>query len=66
MKLTYVGPLDRVRVPLPTGGAPEVARGEDINVPDSYAERLLEQPSNWRRASKPAAKPAADKQKESS
>lgn len=50
MKLTYVGPFDSVIVPLPTGGQPEVARGHDIDIPDSFAERLLEQPSNWQRA----------------
>lgn len=62
MRLTYVGPFDSVIVPLPTGGAPEVERGQDIDIPDSHAERLLEQPSNWQRASKPAAaKAAADK-----
>lgn len=66
MKLTYVGPHDAVRVPLPTGGSPEVERGGDIDVPDSYAERLLEQPSNWQRAkTKPAAAKAADKEESS-
>lgn len=59
MKLTYVGPHDRVVVPLPNGGAPEVDHGGVIDIPDSHAERLLEQPTNWQRAGD-AAKPKKD------
>lgn len=60
MKLTYVGPYDRVRVPLPLGGGVECDQGGTVDIPDSHAERLLEQPTNWQRAKKPAAPKAAD------
>lgn len=47
MKLTYVGPFDRVRVPLPYGGEVEVNQGEKVEVPDSLGRVLLEQQANW-------------------
>ena len=54
MKLVYVGPHDTVTVPLPYGGAVEVKHGEAADLPNSLAERLLEQPDNWE---KPKAAP---------
>ena len=59
MKLTYVGPLDGVVVPLPLGGEIDVLPGESADFPDSLAVQLLEQPSNWKAAAK--AKPTDDK-----
>ena len=49
MKLIYVGPHDAVTVALPYGGAVEIKHGENANLPDSLAERLLEQPENWKK-----------------
>jgi hypothetical protein len=45
--IRYIGPIDRVTVPLPTGGALEVDQGEILTVPDDLGERLLEQTTNW-------------------
>lgn len=47
MKLIYVGPFDAVKVPLPTGGEIEAKHGKEVNLPDSLAVKLLEQPDNW-------------------
>jgi hypothetical protein len=59
MRLTYVGGIDEVEVPLPTGGVVACKRGGECDIPDSVAAGLLDQPDNWRRA-KEAAKPKAD------
>lgn len=50
MKLTYVGPYDHVTVPLPLGGRVACERGGQVDVPDSYADQLLAQPTNWQAA----------------
>ena len=61
MKLTYIGPHSGgVTVPLPTGGSMDVPHGEPVDVPDSLAARLLEQPANWQRVAPPKPK-APDK-----
>lgn len=60
MRLRYVGPHDGVELPLPGGSEIVVVRGEAADVtPDEYAERLLEQPSNWELAAKPKIGKAA-------
>lgn len=56
MKLTYVGPFDAVRVPLPYGGEAECPRGGTVEVPDSLGASLLEQKTNWTLAKEPAKK----------
>ena len=50
MKLIYHGPHDAVEIPLPDGQLLYCERGEEIDVPADLGARLLEQPSNWRRA----------------
>lgn len=53
MKLQYIGLFSEVIVAEwidPQGYSKEVARGEAVDIPDEIAERLLEQPANWRRA----------------
>lgn len=69
MKVTYVGPHDAVVIPALDDL--EVKRGETAEVPDDVAERMLEQPGNWRvaagnrergtgnRAAPPSPPPAA-------
>jgi hypothetical protein len=60
MLLRYIGPHDAVEVPLPDGSQPEVKRDEALQVSDrEFAERLLEQVSNWELA-KPAKEKKAD------
>lgn len=49
MRLVYVGPFDRVRVPLAGGREVEASRFEEIDVPRDVAEGLLAQPANFRR-----------------
>lgn len=57
MILQYVGPHDAVLLPLPDGREPIIERGQFTpDLPDVFAESLLEQPTNWRR--KPSAKTA--------
>lgn len=55
MKVQYIGMFEAVIVAEwvdpQTGYSHEVARGESVDIPDEIAERLLEQPANWRRAS---------------
>lgn len=50
MKLTYIGPLGSVSIPLPNGRMVECAHGEICEVPDEIGERLLEQEGNWEQA----------------
>jgi hypothetical protein len=59
MKLIYTGPHDAVEV----DGCDEIAErdGKPIDVDTELGERLLEQPSNWKKAD--AKKAAADKEK---
>ena len=66
MKLTYIGPHSGgVAVPLPTGGTLDAPHGEPVDVPDTLAARLLEQPGNWERATTPKTKAArAETEKE--
>lgn len=47
MEIRYIGPYDRVYVPLPTGGGLEVDQGDVLTVPDDLGEQLLEQATNW-------------------
>lgn len=49
MKVIYVGPHDRVRLPLPGGLEREAVRLQQIDVPADVAKGLLDQPANWRR-----------------
>ena len=66
MKLKYIGPHSGgVAVPLPTGGSLDVPHGEAVDVPDTVAGRLLQQPGNWVKVKpKPADKPPAVNVKE--
>ena len=62
MKLTYVGPHDVVDLDAPAHGFhAQVARGSTVSVPDSLAEQLLEQPTNWVEAPAPEPKHDAPK-----
>ncbi len=66
--LRYIGPHDGVRLPLPKRPDVAVARGETVEVPDSYAGSLLDQPDNWEAVEPPKPKPASkavDEKKES-
>lgn len=58
--LRYVGPFDEVRVPLPTGGEINVARGELGTFPDDLAKGMLDQPVNWEPVKKSEAKKKHD------
>jgi hypothetical protein len=61
MLLRYIGPHDAVEVPLPDGSQPEVEREKTLEVSDrEFAERLLEQTSNWELAKPAKEKPAKD------
>ncbi len=55
MELVYTGPHDAVEVDLPLDQTPTervlVGRGESHDFPSGVANRLLEQPTNWQRAS---------------
>ncbi len=51
MKLQYVGPHDGVTITLPDGREASVDRDCTIDVPTDLAESLLEQATNWQRAS---------------
>ena len=57
MKVVYIGPHDRVVLPMPGGREREVVRLQQIDVPGDVGAALLEQPGNWRSA--PAAKKPA-------
>lgn len=50
MQLRYVGPVDALDVPLPYGGTVTVKRGEEVKLPNSLAEELLKQKTNWEKA----------------
>ena len=54
MRLQYIGMFDEVEVPEfvdpATGYSKLVKRGESVEIPDALAERLLDQPANWRRS----------------
>jgi hypothetical protein len=63
VKLVYVGPHGVVDVPLPHGGWAEARWGEEFDVPDSLGERLLDQPSNWKKAAEPKKATAAEEKK---
>jgi hypothetical protein len=54
MRITYIGHLDGVEVPV-GNAAVTVAHGETVDLPDAVARGLLDQTSQWRRG-KPAAK----------
>lgn len=49
MKLTYIGPLGSVRIPLPNGRSVECAYDESCEVPEDLGQSLLEQEGNWKR-----------------
>jgi len=55
MELRYIGPHDAVEVDLPPDQAPTqrvlIGRGEKHDFPAEVARRLLEQDTNWERAS---------------
>lgn len=50
MHLRYIGPHDEVDVLLPFGGSISVKHGEEAKLPDSLAEELLKQETNWEKA----------------
>lgn len=58
MKIQYIGMFDAVEVPAwrdPQTGYGRVAqRGEAVDIPDTIAEGLLDQPDNWAPAEPPA------------
>lgn len=54
-RIKYTGPFDAVDVP--DAGLEGVAQGAVVEVDDDMADRLLEQPDNWRRAPKPRKRP---------
>ncbi len=56
MRLTYIGGIDSVDVPLEYGGEVTVARGETADFPDELAQRMLEQSDIWKLADAPKAK----------
>lgn len=69
MRIKYIGPHDRVRLPLPSGRSVELAHGDELDLDDeliperdqpALVASLLEQPSNWEQVTaKAAKKPAA-------
>lgn len=52
----YIGPHDGVEVPMPNGTLSTVMHGELLETDGEHAAGLLEQPTNWQAAKKPAAK----------
>jgi hypothetical protein len=57
--LEYVGPHGEVDVPMPLGGWERVAWGDVLTTSEDHANGLLEQPANWKRSGKTAAKKEA-------
>lgn len=51
-RVTYIGGHDAVD--LPEIGVENLARGESLEVDDTYADLLLEQPDNWTAGDPPA------------
>lgn len=51
-KLTYIGPHDEVEVEVAPNKWAEVKNNGTIEVSDQLAEALLEQPDNWKPATK--------------
>lgn len=51
-KLTYIGPHDEVEVEVAPNKWAEVKNKGTIEVGDQLAESLLEQPDNWKPATK--------------
>jgi hypothetical protein len=49
-KLTYIGPHAEVEIEVAPNKWAEVKRNSAIEVGDSLAESLLEQPDNWKPA----------------
>lgn len=47
MKVVYIGPHERVSVPLGYGLELNVSQGESVDVPRDIARELLAQPGNW-------------------
>lgn len=60
MRLTYIGPFDRVAVPVPgsSGWEIECERDGAAEFPDSVAKGLLEQTDNWQKAPAASARSA--------
>lgn len=48
MKLVYIGPHDKVTVPLPGGGQATVERGKVLDTQDGHAKDLMKQHRNWK------------------
>jgi hypothetical protein len=67
MRVKYIGPLDGVRIPLPTGREVGIERGGVLEVSDPLGRSLIEQQANWEQvadqpapaAAAPGKKPAA-------
>jgi hypothetical protein len=55
--IRYVGPIDAVDVPLPSGLVATVERYATVDLPDGLADRLLEQ-TDWVGDDEPYAVPA--------
>ena len=65
--IRYIGPIDAVALPLPSGLVATVERGAAVDVPAELAERLLEQadwalPTPQTKTTKPDADPAPGKE----
>lgn len=63
----YVGPIDAVALPLPSGLVATVERGASVDVPAGLAERLLEQtdwaaPASEEKSAKKTTPPAGGKE----
>lgn len=54
-EVTYIGRHGVVLVPLPVGGEAIAEWGKPFETSEEHAKKLLEQPENWKRASKPSA-----------
>ena len=54
--LNYIGRHGVVIVPMPLGGETTVTWAQVFTTTEEHAEALLQQPDNWKRAPKRAAK----------
>ena len=60
VELVYTGRHGVVLVPLPLGGEAEAKWGEPFTTTEEHANALLQQPDNWKRTPKSAAKKESD------
>jgi hypothetical protein len=59
-QVIYIGRHGVVLVPLPSGAEATARWGEPFETSDEHAAQLLQQPDNWKRAPKSAAKKGSD------